>query len=172
MIRVIEYCLIFIMIVMLQVLLFDNLHISVYAFVNITALFVVILPLEMEKWAILFLSAFLGVVLDSITGASGVNTITLTFLGYIRPFMVDLFIGKKEENKRGVITAKKVGADRYLIFTFALLLLQNSAIFMLESLSSVAIHITIIRILSTTICSLFFLYLIHLPLYSGAEYNQ
>ncbi|MEG1649131.1 MAG: hypothetical protein RR277_04495, partial [Rikenellaceae bacterium] len=101
-----------------------------------------------------------------------INTITTTLLAYIRKPMVDLFLGKKDETERGVITALRMGFSHFIIFIFAMILVQNSVIFTLETLSFNNFHLLLLRIIASTICSTIFVYILHLPFFRGSEYDN
>ncbi|MFI3321177.1 MAG: hypothetical protein R3Y50_01475 [Rikenellaceae bacterium] len=172
MVRFLEYFVLFIATLLAQILIFNYIHIGTFANANILLLFVMLLPLELSRYLVLLLSALLGISFDFMTGSAGINTIALTFVGFVRSPLVVLFLGKKENTKRGVITSERLGLNRVLIFISVIAFIQNCIIFTLESLSMVDIIYTAIRIISSSIVSLLFIYMLHLIPYKGIKLNE
>ncbi len=165
MIRFLEYTLIFIAVVLSQVLLFNNLYIDNIVIINITALFIIILPFQIPSWIVLFLSALLGVVIDIFSGTPGINTIASVAVGFLRAEFIPLVLGRGEETLRGAISSGRLPLARYLIFIILLILIQNIIVFSLESLSFNNILQLVIRIVSSTFASVVFVYMLQFPLF-------
>lgn len=147
-------------------------HISGFAGVNILLLFIVLLPLDTPNWLVLILSALIGITTDTISGFPAINTISCTLIGFIRPSAVNLFLGIKDATKRGVITASRLGSGRVAIFMFVLIAIQNIVNYTLESLSVVDVVFTILRVVTATISSFVFVYILHLPFFNKESANN
>ncbi len=165
MIKFLEHTLILIAVVLLQVLLFDNLYIGSIVIINISALFIVTLPIELAPWKALIISAISGVVLDIFSGTPGIYTISATALGFVRPPLMTLVFGKGDDTLRGVISSNRYPLSKYITFIAMLIALQNIIIFSLETLSFGNMLGTILRILTSTITSVAFVYILQIPLF-------
>lgn len=172
MIKLFEYTILFAVIVLFQVLLVNNIHIGSFVILNISVLYIILLPLDTSPWLVLILAALIGITIDAISGLAGINTIATTLLGFIRRPMIDLFLGKREETERGVITSHNMGFTRFIIFTLAMILIQNSVIFTLETLSFDNFHLVMLRIIASTIGSTLLVYIFQVPLFRGAEFRN
>ncbi len=165
MIKFVEYLSIFVAVVLFQVLLFNNIYIGNIMIINISALFIIMLPFKTPGWFVIILSALLGVVMDMFSGLPAINTIANTAVGFMRCTLIPLTLGRGEETLRGVISSNRLSVIRYLTFIVILIFTQNSIIFLLEALSLDNITHLLMRITASSIVSIFFVYLLQLPLY-------
>lgn len=172
MIKFFEYALLFILIVLFQVLVINHIHIGSFVILNISILYIILLPLETPSWVILILSALMGVAIDALSGFAGINTIAATLIGFIRKPMINLFLGKREETERGVVTSRNMGFSRFIIFSFTMLLIQNSVIFTLETLTFENFHLLLLRICASTIFSTLLVYIFQIPLFRKTKQNN
>lgn len=81
--RTLPYISLFVVTVLLQVFLFDNLSISIYLNPLVYVAFVALLPLDTPPVVLLASGLAMGVTMDFAMGAAGVNTIA-TLLGRLR----------------------------------------------------------------------------------------
>ena len=73
--RTLPYLGLFAAAVLLQVFLFDNLSISIYLNPLVYIVFIALLPLDTLPVAVLGAGLVLGVTMDCVMGAAGINTI-------------------------------------------------------------------------------------------------
>ena len=128
--RIAEYILFFVAVLLLQALLFDNLLISGLVVPLYYVVFMVLLPVKMDRLWLLVVGVLLGVVMDVSMGTAGLNTIATTAVAYLRPFVMNISMGKDVAHETipygGAIatrsfvlyTAMLVGAHQMLFFGF------------------------------------------------------
>ena len=92
--KIAEYGLIFIVSVLLQVFLFDNLTVSPYLYPLVYAGCIILLPANIDRALLLILSFALGLSVDLLSGMAGLNTIAATATGFLRPALFSLTVGK------------------------------------------------------------------------------
>jgi len=81
----------FIMLVLLQVLIFNNIEIGGYLNPYIYIIFILLLPFETPAWVCLLLGFFLGLSIDIFTETIGMHTAATVFIAYIRPYILSSF---------------------------------------------------------------------------------
>ena len=69
--RYLSFVMLFVAVVLLQIYLFDNISLGIYFHPLIYSAFIILLPLKYNSGAVLLLSAFLGFVMDWLTGMAG-----------------------------------------------------------------------------------------------------
>ena len=81
----------FIGFILLQVIVFDNIHLFGYVNPYIYIAWVLLYPLKSERGLFLFLSFLLGLCIDFFSNSGGINAASLLFIAYIRfPLLTSL----------------------------------------------------------------------------------
>jgi rod shape-determining protein MreD len=76
--------LIFILLILFQVLLFNNIQFSGYVNPYVYIMFILLLPVEIPSWLLLLLSFATGLIMDFFSGSPGMHTSATVFAGFIR----------------------------------------------------------------------------------------
>lgn len=162
MIRFLEYAAIFALLLILQEFVFDNISLGGVVNPYIYIMFIILLPLDTPGWLLLMLGFGSGAAVDFMSGTAGLQTIAATWLAFVRPTVVGLFLGKDLVYEGGIPTAGRVGAGKFIRYLAVTVLLFNIPFFILEDLSGSAWVITV-RIVLSTIFSVGIIYFLHLP---------
>ena len=88
----IRLMILFILLVFLQVWLFDNIHLFGFATPLLYIYFLVKLPIRMNRNIIMFLSALLGLIIDLFGSTLGLTMLVMVISGFLRYYLVKLFI--------------------------------------------------------------------------------
>ena len=86
--RILRLGLIFILLILLQVLLFNNIQFSGYVNPYIYIMFILLLPVEIPTWLLLILSFFTGFIIDIVSGTPGMHTSATVLAGFVRPYVL------------------------------------------------------------------------------------
>ena len=132
MLRPIDYIILFIVTVLLQLLLFDNIEVTGLLSIFVYPLFVIALPVSVAPGALLLLAAFMGVTIDFFSGTAGLSTMSIVLMAFVRPAVLRLMVGDATDS---VPVSGKIGSYRFLRYATVMLLVHNIAFLMLESLS-------------------------------------
>ena len=81
----------FFLLVFLQVLLFDNIHLFGFATPLLYIFFLIKLPVRMNRNLVMFLSALLGLVLDVFGNTLGLTMLVMVISGFLRYYLIKLF---------------------------------------------------------------------------------
>lgn len=112
--RLIEYAILYVVMVILQVFLFSRIGISVYVHPLAYIAFIILLPMSIPGAALLLLATALGMTIDLFMGTAGINTIATLFVAFCRPAALALLFGKDEVKEGGVPNVNRVGLARFL----------------------------------------------------------
>ena len=109
----------FIVFLILQILLFNN--INLFGFLNPYPyiLFILLLPVNSNKSVVLLSSFTLGIILDMFANSGGIHTIASIVLAYIRPSLFKFAFGLSYEYQT-VKIADKISPERITLLLLAI----------------------------------------------------
>ena len=133
--RLVEYTILFIVVLLLQVFVFNNLTVSVYLTPLVYVAFVVLLPMETPPAVTLLTGTLLGVAVDYFMGTAGINTMATAFIAFIRSGLLGLVVGKDLVHDGGIPSPKRIGAGRYWRYAAILIGVHAILFFLLEAMT-------------------------------------
>lgn len=153
----------FIVLVLLQIFLLDNISLGVFFHPMIYIAFIIMLPLDVKPLWVLLLSTLMGITIDMLTGMQGLNVIATAATGFMRPFMLRLAVGHATGADDSVPSLHRL-STKHLAWYIALMIILHSAIFfLLESLSLSHLPYTLLRlVLSAAMATLMSWYIVKL----------
>ena len=129
-----KYILFIISFGLIQALFLNHIHIFGMA----TPLLYVYLPLlfhrSYPRWAQMSLCFLTGLTMDMFTNTPGLAAASLTFIGFIKPYLLELYL-KKEDEPDFKPSISTMGFVKYLSYAFLLILIYCFIFFSLEAFS-------------------------------------
>jgi rod shape-determining protein MreD len=151
--RLLRFSLIFILLLLLQVLLFNNIRFSGYVNPYIYIMFILLLPVEIPGWLLLIISFFTGLIVDFFSGSPGMHTSATVFAGFIRPYVLRL-IAPRDGYEPGSDPSMIIyGIRWFMIYTFIIVLFHHTMLFYLEVFRFTDFFRTLFRVLLSTLFS-------------------
>jgi rod shape-determining protein MreD len=156
----IRFGLIFILLILFQVLLFNNIQFSGYVNPYIYIMFILLLPIEIPSWLMLLLSFFTGLMIDFFSGSHGMHTSATVLAGFVRPYVLRL-VAPRDGYESGPDPSMIIYGFRWFL-TYALLivLVHHTALFYLEVFRFADFFRTLLRVLFSSVFSVAFILLI------------
>lgn len=139
-----------IVIVLLQVLLFNHLQIAGWGFPMIYVLILMNLPANTPRWAEMLIGAVLGLIFDVFNTSLGVNMAACVAFTFIRPIILAHLVQDLERVK-GEVYIRSIGTIEYIRTLVFLTVLHHLMVFSLEAWS---LHNWWMVIIQTLISSL------------------
>lgn len=122
----------FIVLILFQVLVFNNIHVFSYITPFVYILFVMLLPFETPKWLLLLLSFALGITMDFFSNTGGIHTASTVFIGFIRPWTQNA-VSAKQEYEPGIQPGiKNLGFKWFFTYSLILTTVHHVCLFYLE----------------------------------------
>ena len=143
--QIIEYALLFLVLVLLQVFLFSNLELSVYLNPLIYIAFIVLLPIEAAPVVVLGLGLLTGVVMDVAMGAAGLNTLATLPVAFLRGALLRLTCSKDSVSDGGVPSVHRLGVLGFVRYVVAAVVLHSLVYFTMECATFDYFHLTLLR---------------------------
>ena len=143
----------FIILILVQVLVFNNMNLGGYLHPYIYVLFIMLLPVNINRSLLLILAFFTGLTVDYFAGTLGLNASASVFLAYLRPGVIRLFFGKQEFSTGEEIRLTSVGVFGFLKYSIVLVFMHQLLLYYLEILSFRNFFFTFNKVLLSTLLS-------------------
>ncbi|HXP50122.1 MAG TPA: hypothetical protein VN922_09225 [Bacteroidia bacterium] len=125
----------FFVFVLIQVLILK--HIDVSRFINpfLYVIFLLMLPIRMNKATVLFIAFFTGLTIDMFYNTMGYNAAACVFMAYCRPGVLRFYAPKGEYDTSAKPTLQSMGLPWMLSYVSTMVFLHHFALFFLEALT-------------------------------------
>jgi rod shape-determining protein MreD len=156
---IVRYTIIFIILILLQVLLFNNIQFSGYVNPNVYLLLILLLPVEIPSWLLLIVSFFTGLIVDFFSGTPGIHASATVLAGFVRPHILRL-ISPRDGYEPGATPSMIIYGFRwFLIYAAIIVLIHHFALFYLEVFRFADFFRTFLRVLLSSLFSITFILL-------------
>jgi rod shape-determining protein MreD len=157
---ILRFGLIFILLVLSQVLLFNNIQFSGYVNPYVYIMFILILPVEIPSWLLLLLSFALGLIVDFFSGSPGIHTSATVLAGFIRPYILRVISPRDSYEPGASPSMLAYGFRWFLIYTFLIVMVHHTVLFYFEVFRFTDFFRTMLRVLLSSLFSITFILLI------------
>jgi rod shape-determining protein MreD len=157
---IIRFSLTFILLMILQVLLFNNIQFSGYVNPYVYILFILLLPVEIPSWLLLILSFSTGIIMDFFVGSPGMHTFSTVLVGFIRPFVLRAISPRDGYEPNSAPSMLTYGFLWFLTYSLVIVLVHHTVLFYLEVFRLTEFFRTLLRVLFSTVFSVTFILLI------------
>ena len=143
----------FIVVILFQVLVMDNVMINGYMIPYIYILFILLLPFETPRWMQLIAGFALGLTMDLFTGTAGMHTAATVLIAFARPYLLGLLAPRDGFEPETYPRIYYYGFTWFLKYTLLIVLLHHLALFYLEVFQLKDFFSTLFRVIMSTILS-------------------
>ena len=155
-----RFSLIFIVLMVLQVVLFDNIQFSGYINPYAYILFILLLPVEIPAWLLLILSFFTGLLMDFILGCPGMHAFSTVLAGFVRPYVLRAVSPRDGYEAHATPSMLNYGFPWFLTYTLIIVLVHHTSLFYLEVFRFTEFFRTLLRVLLSSLFSITFILLL------------
>ena len=157
---ILRFGLIFILLVLLQVLLFNNIQFSGYVNPYVYILFILLLPIDVPSWLLLILSFVTGLIIDFFSGSPGMHTSATVLAGFVRPYILRIVSPRDGYESGSDPSMLNYGFRWFFFYALLVVLVHHTALFYLEVFRFEEFFRTMLRVLLSSIFSMTFILLI------------
>jgi len=150
----IKYAVIFIVLVLIQVLILNQMQISGYLNPYMYILFVMLLPLSAPRYIVLLSGFLIGLTIDIFSNSLGLHAAATVFVAYIRPFVVRS-ISDREEEINDYPGLKQNKFSWFLYYSSVMVFFHHFILFYLEIFSFTQFFSTLLRVVLSSLLSVF-----------------
>ncbi len=164
-----RYVLIFVLLIVAQVLVFNHVYVSGFLNAYPYVLFLLILPSDTNR-ALLLLVAFVGgITVDIFSDSGGVHAAACVPLAYMRHFMLSTTTSLESKNDSFEPNLYYFDFRRYLTYAGVLIFVHHSIVCFMEVFEFSHILSTLLKIVGSTIFTLTFVVLIQYIFFKKKE---
>ncbi|MEI6047533.1 MAG: rod shape-determining protein MreD [Bacteroidota bacterium] len=157
--KILRFSLIFILLILLQVLLFNNIQFSGYVNPYVYLMFILLLPVEIPSWLLLLLSFSTGLIIDFFSGSPGMHSFATVLAGFVRPYILRIISPRDGYEHGSVPSMLTYGFKWFLTYTLLVVLVHHTALFYIEVFRFTDFFRTMLRVLLSSLFSITFILL-------------
>jgi rod shape-determining protein MreD len=157
---ILRFGLIFILLILLQLLLFNNIQFSGYVNPYVYIMFILLLPIDVPSWLLLILSFVTGLIIDFFSGSPGMHTSATVLAGFVRPYVLRIVSPRDGYESGSDPSMLNYGFRWFFFYALLVVLVHHTALFYLEVFRFAEFFRTMLRVLLSSIFSLTFILLI------------
>jgi len=143
----------FVVVILFQVLVMDNVMINGYMIPYIYLLFILLMPFETPRWVQLLSGFALGLAMDLFTGTPGMHTAATVLVAFVRPYLLGLLASRDGYDPDTFPRIHYYGLLWFLKYTVLIVLIHHLALFYLEVFQLKFFFSTLLRVILSTILS-------------------
>lgn len=143
----------FIILVLLQIFVFNNIQFSGYINPYFYILFIILLPFETPRWAILVLGFLLGISIDLCVQTIGIHASACVMLAFARPHILNLIQPRDGYEAGKYPRIYYFGFKWFAKYTFILVFIHHSFLFYIETFTFNDFFLTLLRVILSSIFS-------------------
>lgn len=147
----------FVVLILLQLLIFNNIQFSGYVNPYIYVMFILILPLNIPSWFLLLLSFMTGFVVDLFSGTFGVHSFATVMAGFARPWILSLNVALEASDPGSSPSSYISGRRWFFIYAITVVLVHHLSLFYVEVFSFTGFFRTLLRVMFSTVVTTFFI---------------
>lgn len=148
----------FAILVLVQVLLFNQVHLGGFINPYVYVLFILLLPVSMPSYQVLLLSFLTGIVIDWFSNTLGLHAAASVLMGFVR-FPVIKLITLKESDQSDYPGLMQMGIRWFLLYISILVVIHHFFLFFIEVFSFESFHLTLLRSLASSLFTVFILFI-------------
>jgi len=146
----IKYTLMFAVLVLLQVLLLNQIHLGGFLNPYIYILFILVLPISMPQYQVLILSFLIGITVDWFSNTLGLHAASAVLIGFLRSQIMKL-ITIREIEQSDYPGLKQTGINWFLTYVSVLVVTHHLFLFYLEVFTFDNFFRTLLRALLSSV---------------------
>jgi rod shape-determining protein MreD len=144
---------VFIVLALVQTLVFNHIRLFGYAMPLLYVYFIIITQRGYPRWATLVWAFMLGLVVDVFANTPGAAAASLTLVGLLQPYLLELFVSREAvPNLKVSLTV--LGWVKFLALAAILTFVHCAAFFSLEMFTFVDLTTWILCVLGSTLLTL------------------
>jgi rod shape-determining protein MreD len=151
----------FVLLVLAQVLILNNIQFNGFVNPYLYVLFVLSLPVRTAKWVVLGLAFALGLIIDAFSNTMGMHAFATVLMAFLRAPVINLFTSL-DEGSNPDPSFHSFGIGAYIRYAVALVLVHNITLFTLEAFNFINFGAILLKIALSSLITLLLVFGIQL----------
>ena len=145
----------FIVVVLFQILVMDNVIISGYMVPYVYLIFLILMPFETPRWIVLVSGFLIGFGIDLYEHTLGIHTAASVLVAFVRPYILGILAPRDGYEPETFPRIHYYGFLWFLKYTLLLVFLHHFVLFFLEVFQLQDFLSTLLRVIMSSILSAF-----------------
>jgi rod shape-determining protein MreD len=154
-----KYIIRFIVLVLIQVLIFNNIQLSGFIIPCFYVLFILLLPFDTPKWALPLIGFLLGLSIDLFTQTPGIHASATVLMAFVRPFILNAIAPREGYEPGSYPTLNYFGLEWFFKYSAILIGIHHFFLFYVEIFRISDFFSTLLRALLSSAFSILFIIL-------------
>ena len=146
----IQYSLMILLYLLLQIFFMRNLVLFNYAFCFIYIAGVLLLPADIDRMYLLLIGFGTGFIVDVFSNTFGMHASATVLIAYLRPFLIQYQMDAKG-SERAEVGIRSQGFGSFLVYILPLIFIHHTMLFFMEMNNFTMILYTLLRIAASTL---------------------
>ena len=143
----------FLLVILFQVMVMDNVLINGFMIPYIYILFILLMPFETPRWMQLLSGFLLGMGIDLFVGTPGMHTAATVLISFVRPYLLDLLAPRDGYEPDSFPRIHYYGFLWFLKYTLIIVVIHHFALFYLEVFQLKDFLSTLLRVILSSALS-------------------
>ena len=143
----------FFVLVLVQILIFNNIEIGGYMVPYVYILFIILLPFETPGWLIMILGFVLGFIIDIFSESLGMHTASTVLISFLRPYILSYFAPREGYETGSLPRSSYYGLPWFIKYALIMVLAHHTMLFYLEMFTFHDFFVTLFRVILSTLFS-------------------
>ena len=143
----------FILLVLFQVLVLNNIQFLGYINPYVYILFILALPVRTPLWFALLLAFGLGLTIDMFSNTGGMHAFATVMVAFLRNGVIKLFTAIEEGNNP-TPSFHTFGVSAYVKYAFLLVFVHHTTLFLMESMSFAHFWLMLAKIILSSLVTI------------------
>jgi rod shape-determining protein MreD len=143
----------FVLLVLFQVLVLNNIQFLGYINPYLYILFILVLPVQLPRWFLLILAFVLGLTIDIFSNTIGMHAFATVFVAFFREGIIKLFTNIEEGNNP-TPSFHTFGVSAFIKYVVLMVIIHYSLLFILEAFSFSNFWIMLTKIILSSLVSI------------------
>ena len=156
---ILRYVFITLILILLQLLLFNNIQFSGYVNPYVYIMIILLMPAVIPPWLLLIISFLTGLIIDLFSGSPGMHASATLVAGFTRPYVLRLISPRDGYESGSDLSMAAYGLRWFIIYTAIVVLIHHTALFYLEVFRFTDFFRTLLRVILSSVFTIGFILL-------------
>jgi len=150
------YIISFVVIVLIQLLFMNNLQFSGFINPYFYILFIILLPINIPNYLLLFLGFLMGITIDIFSNTPGIHASASVFIAFLRPFIINSY-NLDDKERMMIPSISNIGVKWFIKYLVIMIVAHHFFLFYIEVFSFSAFLHTLLRCILSSIFTFVFI---------------
>ncbi|MCB0819320.1 MAG: rod shape-determining protein MreD [Bacteroidetes bacterium] len=156
--RILQNLFRFLILVFIQVFILNQIvlpgDLNAYINPNIYVLFLLMLPIQINRLLLLFICFLCGLSIDIFMSTAGLHASACLFIGLVRPGLINLVISRESNDNNIELSMSGMGIQSFLIYASVLIVVHHFALMLLEAFNFLHFLNLLLRVVTASLSTI------------------